>query len=185
MLELGASTLGRRVEGLSGQRVERCTQCGKCTAGCPLSPDMDIQPNQIMRMVQLGVEERLLRSRSIWLCASCETCAARCPMGLSTAEVADALRQLALDGGMADTSTGIPQFHRSFLESVARHGRAHELGLVGVYKLRTRRLLDDMSLGVRMLLEGKLSPTPHRIVGRAEVARILGLGRGQEVDGDG
>ncbi len=41
-----------------------------------------------------------------------------------------------------------------------------------------------MSLGVRMLLEGKLSPTPHRILGRAEVARILRAQASQEGDAD-
>ncbi len=185
MLETVDPTLSREVRRLSDQQVERCNQCGKCTAGCPMSPDMDIQPNQIMRAVQLGATDRVLRSRAIWLCASCEMCAARCPMELSVAEVTDALRQMALERGVADTSTGVPQFHKGLLESVARHGRAHEIETVGAFKMRTRRFTEDVPLGVRMFTQGKLPLLPHRTPGRGRIAEILKakLGRKGEADG--
>jgi len=37
----------------SGERVDWCYQCGKCTAGCPVAFAMDIEPSRIMRLVQL------------------------------------------------------------------------------------------------------------------------------------
>ena len=64
-----------------GVDVSRCYQCGKCTAGCVLAPDMDIAPSFLMRLLQTGTEKadaRVLGSTAIWLCLSCENCVARC-----------------------------------------------------------------------------------------------------------
>ncbi len=39
----------------------------------------------------------MLGSRAIWLCASCEACTTRCPMGIDMAAVMDALRMMAVE----------------------------------------------------------------------------------------
>ena len=57
---------------------------------------MDILPNQIIRYAQLGFKDELMRSKSIWICASCFTCNARCPKGINIAEVIEAIRQILL-----------------------------------------------------------------------------------------
>jgi heterodisulfide reductase subunit C len=57
---------------------------------------MDILPNQIIRFAQLGLKDELLKSKSIWTCASCMTCNARCPKGINIAEVIEAIRQILL-----------------------------------------------------------------------------------------
>jgi heterodisulfide reductase subunit C len=85
-----------KIEELSGQNLLACYQCGKCSAGCPAVSQMDILPNQIIRYAQLGLEDELLKSKSIWICASCFTCNARCPKGINIAEVIEALRQILL-----------------------------------------------------------------------------------------
>ncbi len=85
-----------KVEELSGQNLLACYQCGKCSAGCPAVSEMDILPNQIIRYAQLGFKNELLRSKSIWVCASCFTCNSRCPKGINIAEVIEAIRQILL-----------------------------------------------------------------------------------------
>jgi heterodisulfide reductase subunit C len=85
-----------KVEELSGQNLLACYQCGKCSAGCPAVSQMDILPNQIIRFAQLGFKDELLKSKSIWICASCFTCNARCPKGINIAEVIEAIRQILL-----------------------------------------------------------------------------------------
>lgn len=85
-----------KVEELSGQDLLTCYQCGKCSAGCPAVSKMDILPNQIVRMAQLGMKDELLHSQSIWSCASCMTCNVRCPKGINIAEVIEAVRQILL-----------------------------------------------------------------------------------------
>jgi len=86
----------RKVAELSGQNLNLCYQCGKCSAGCPMSFAMDLLPNQVMRLVQLGLEEDIAASRTIWLCASCLTCTVRCPKGVDISRVMEALRLIIL-----------------------------------------------------------------------------------------
>ncbi len=85
-----------KVQEISGQNLLACYQCGKCSAGCPAVGQMDILPNQIIRLAQLGLKDRLLQSRAIWICESCMTCNTRCPKGIDIAEVIETLRQLLL-----------------------------------------------------------------------------------------
>jgi heterodisulfide reductase subunit C len=86
----------KKIEELSGQNLLSCYQCGKCSAGCPMVSAMDILPNQAIRLVQLGLQEDVLKSETIWLCASCVTCGARCPRGVDLSRIMEALRQLKL-----------------------------------------------------------------------------------------
>jgi len=86
----------KKVAEISGQDINLCYQCGKCSAGCPMSFAMDLLPNQIMRLVQLGLQEEIGNSKTIWLCASCLTCTARCPKGVDISRVMEALRLLTL-----------------------------------------------------------------------------------------
>jgi heterodisulfide reductase subunit C len=85
----------KKVEELSGENVRKCYQCGKCSAGCPIADQMDLLPSQAIRMVQTG-DTSVLDSKTIWLCASCFTCAVRCPQGIDLAKVMEALRLLSL-----------------------------------------------------------------------------------------
>jgi heterodisulfide reductase subunit C len=85
----------KKIEELSGEVITRCDQCGVCSGSCPMIGEMDMPPSQLMRMVQLGDQE-VLKSKTMWLCASCFTCTVRCPRGLDLSKVAEALRQLKL-----------------------------------------------------------------------------------------
>ena len=88
------------IEEISGQNLLACNQCGKCSAGCPVVEAMDILPSQVIRMAQLGMEE-VLKSNTIWICASCLTCVTRCPKGVDLPRLMEALRQIALRQGAA------------------------------------------------------------------------------------
>jgi len=57
---------------------------------------MDLLPNQVMRLVQLGLDEDIASCKTIWLCASCLACTVRCPKGVDIARVMEALRLLSL-----------------------------------------------------------------------------------------
>ena len=93
----------REIEEISGQNLLACNQCGKCSAGCPVVSAMDLLPSQVIRLAQLGLEEVLLPSTggetTIWLCASCLTCATRCPKGVDVPRLMEAIRQIALRRG--------------------------------------------------------------------------------------
>ena len=57
---------------------------------------MDLLPNPIMCLIQLGLEEDIANSDTIWFCASCLTCTVRCPRGVDVSRVMEALRLLTL-----------------------------------------------------------------------------------------
>ena len=99
-VSLSRNNAGRRfvarIELLADQNLMACYQCGKCSAGCPMAAWMDILPNQIIHLAQLGQEQRLLNSKAIWLCVSCMTCNTRCPKGVRIAETIEAMRQIKL-----------------------------------------------------------------------------------------
>ena len=100
--------------------ASECYQCGKCTAGCPVAYEMDIPPHQMMRAVQLGMRDAALSSRSIWVCAACDTCSARCPQDADPAGVMDALRRISFAEGVKSPEPEVPLFHRLFLGTVQR-----------------------------------------------------------------
>ncbi len=86
----------KKVAEISGQDLLACNQCGKCSAGCPMSFVMDFLPNQIMRLVQLGLEGEAVSSKTAWICAVCLTCSVRCPRGVDLSRIMEALRLLTL-----------------------------------------------------------------------------------------
>ena len=97
--EISAETLYsdfvKKVEEISEQRLLSCYQCGKCSAGCPMCFAMDLLPNQIIRLAQLGQEDDIAKANTIWMCASCITCSVRCPRGVDLARVMEALRLIS------------------------------------------------------------------------------------------
>ena len=87
--------LAAEVEELSGENLFACYQCGTCSAGCPFIDDMDLGPDEVIRYVVLDRKE-VLNSNAIWMCASCYTCAERCPRDLNITKIMEALRQIIL-----------------------------------------------------------------------------------------
>ena len=89
------------VEEYSGEKVASCIQCGKCSAGCPMVEAMDLLPHQVMRLAQLGMREQVLDSKTLWVCASCFNCGARCQRDLDLSKVMEGFRvmQLRQKGG--------------------------------------------------------------------------------------
>ncbi|MDD2695472.1 MAG: 4Fe-4S dicluster domain-containing protein [Anaerolineales bacterium] len=98
----------QEIEKTSGQSLLACNQCGKCSAGCPVAFSMDILPNQVIRLAQLGIVD-VLDSQTIWTCAACLTCVSRCPKGIDLPRVMEAMRliRMQLSGNQIE-ATQIP-----------------------------------------------------------------------------
>lgn len=145
------------VKHLSDEDVSRCYQCGKCTAGCPVAIDMDLSPNQVMRLVQINGRDKVLSSSTIWLCLSCETCTTRCPEDIDIAKVMDTLRRVSVKEGYSSAQRTITSFNRIFLDSIRRHGRLNELEFSAIYSLASLQLFKNLSLAFNLLRKGKLA----------------------------
>ena len=76
--------------------IESCFNCGNCTAVCPLSSGEDNFPRRMIRYGQLGMKEKLLGSKELWLCYSCGECAATCPRQADPGEFMAAARRYAI-----------------------------------------------------------------------------------------
>jgi heterodisulfide reductase subunit C len=165
--------LKNEMRSLSGEDVSRCVQCGKCTAGCPIAPDMDVMPNQVIRYLQLNEGEKALGASSIWVCASCTTCSVRCPEGIDVARVMNQSRKLCVERGYKPKEGRVPLFNRLFVDSIKRSGRVHELGLMMRYNAFTMNPFKDIGLLPRILQKGKLSLLPRRIAGLEGIKRLF------------
>ncbi len=162
----------KRVEEASGQQISKCYQCGNCSASCNYTYVYDYPVNQIMRLIQLGQKEIVLKSRSIWLCASCQACTTRCPCNIEVSHVMESLRIMSREEKMVSLKD-IQLFYDEFLRSVKTFGRVFETGLLPVFNMKAKRPFGDMDLAPLVLKKGKLHLLPSRIKGRKEVAGIF------------
>jgi heterodisulfide reductase subunit C len=131
------------------------------------------RPSEIMRQLHLGAGNELLESDLVWMCASCETCSARCPMGIDVAAVIDALRRLALERGASKQKGNVPLFNRYFLKTVETFGRSYEIGMITAYKIGTGKFMNDTEKFPTMLKKGKIALLPPRGGDRKTVKRIF------------
>jgi heterodisulfide reductase subunit C len=157
----------------SGETIQACYQCQKCSAGCPVAYAMDILPNQILRHIQYDHREKVLSSRTIWICASCYTCSVRCPNNIDIAKIMDTLRSIALHSGIKPGEKDIPVFHSVFLDTIKSKGRIHELSLILQFKIKTRDFLKDAGLGWKMYRKGKIKLLPSKFGGGKEIQEIF------------
>lgn len=149
----------------SGENVNLCFQCKKCTSGCPMNYTMDYMPHQLIHAIRLGLEESVLNSKTMWMCAACETCTTRCPQDVDIAKIMDTTKIIALRRGITPIKT-VPAFYKSAIHSIKLFGRLYELGLIMELKLRTLQFFKDMKLGIRMFFKRKIRLFPSLSISR-------------------
>jgi heterodisulfide reductase subunit B len=161
--------LAQQIKERSGENVFLCYQCKKCTSGCPVAAYFDLTPHQILRACQFGQSELVLNSRTISICAACETCSTRCPQGIDIARIMDVLEIMAAEQGIKSKAPTVPMFYKSANRSIDWFGRMWELGLMAELYLREffSGALDfgqlfkyDLPLAIKMLRKGKLKILP-------------------------
>jgi len=173
------SEFSRKIKAESESNLARCYQCYTCSNACPVAYAMDYYPHQLIHMVLLGLKEKVLQSKTIWVCVSCETCATRCPNEIDIVRLMDVLRKESLREGFKSPVNEIPQFHKIFVEEIQKKGRIHELGLVLRYKLKIgdffslRKIRQDVSLGLKMFIKGKLKLFSPKIRGQKEIKGLV------------
>jgi heterodisulfide reductase subunit C len=121
---------------------------------------MDYAPAQLIHAIRLGMDDVVLNSKTMWLCAACETCTTRCPQDVDISKVMDAVKVLAVKKGVRPRVQDVRSFHKAVLANLRKFGRMYEIGLIMSLKLRTRQFFKDMGLGMQMFRKGKLKVVP-------------------------
>jgi len=73
--------------------IEKCFNCGNCTAICPLTSTEHPFPRDMIRMIQLGLGEKMKESVDPWLCYYCGDCSLTCPKEAEPGETMMATRR--------------------------------------------------------------------------------------------
>lgn len=83
-----------------GEKLVRCFSCGTCTASCPIRwVNEKYNPRRIIKMVEMGMEKRVLSNPFIWFCSACDLCYRYCPQGVKISDLMKAIRNIATREG--------------------------------------------------------------------------------------
>ena len=159
-----------------GERIRKCIQCGTCTGSCPVSYAMDLSPRELIARFRAGDIETILRSRTIWICASCYACTVRCPMEIRITDLLYALKRVAMDKKLRPKQFPIYALSEAFAKSVKIFGRNWKVGLLTVFFLRSLRWADLITmapLGLKMLRKGRFGLLPERISRQKDLRKII------------
>ncbi|MCL1975105.1 MAG: 4Fe-4S dicluster domain-containing protein [Firmicutes bacterium] len=156
----------------AGAKLSDCYQCGKCSAGCPMAESMDLMPRQVLRYLQLGLLQEALSSQAPWICATCQTCSARCPHDVPIAEIMEAIRRQADQMGIRPLRRTY-LFSKYFLLPLKLFGRNHELTLTMFYNLTSGKLFQHFTYLPAMLKSRKLKIWPAKVKNRLAVRKIM------------
>ncbi len=89
-------TLRRDLQRFGAFDIERCFNCGNCTAVCQHSDSSASLPRRLIRYGQLGLRERLLAAKEAWLCWNCRDCSDTCPRQARPSEYLEAVRRYTI-----------------------------------------------------------------------------------------
>jgi heterodisulfide reductase subunit C len=166
----------RQVEDIpAGERIKRCIQCGTCTGSCPVSYAMDIPPRQLIALFRAGEMEAIMKSRTIWICASCYACTTRCPSGIKITDIMYALKRTAMEKDQKSNSPQVQVLANLFVDNLRSYGRLHEGTLIRKYYTRTgiTRLLGFVPLVMKMYQTKRLALFPKKIRAYQSLSRIV------------
>lgn len=158
----------------AGLELRTCIQCGTCTASCPSASAMDITPRTMWRMVQLGMVDEVLTSKTMWLCSICYQCQVRCPRGIPLTDAIAKLKQIALEREIKQYRSST-QFYHAFSAVMERYGRMRETEFMARYFLSTNPFaaLGYAGMGLTLLRRGKLHPELPQLRGEGRLSRLF------------
>jgi heterodisulfide reductase subunit C len=125
-------------------------------------------------MVQLGLEDEVLHSKTMWLCSICYQCQVRCPRGIPLTDTIAKLKQLAIQAQIKEWRESTA-FYQAFGAVMRRYGRMRELEFMARYFLSTNLLgaLGYTTMGLTLLRRGKVRPELPRLGGEGRLDRLF------------
>ena len=176
---------GREVMSVPGcEQLQNCIQCGTCSGLCPLSIYMDYTPRQVMELTRSDFKNEVLRSHTIWLCASCYACTVECPKQIRITDIMYELKQRAIHEGVYPRKFPIPVLAKEFYMMARTQGRVTENFLATIMFLKTniRAALGMWKLGLGLFLRGRFPLRYDSIKRKDELARMLQVADRVDID---
>ncbi len=157
-----------------GDRIFQCIQCGTCGGACPVSFAMDKTPRQVINLVRAGRIEEALQTESIWICASCYSCMAQCPAGISITDIMYTLKVASTELGISHRDAIGPIFARSFANQLESKGRITEVPLFLRLALHKPRLLGTNGPGIylKLLRGGRVKLRSRGVKGMDQLKKM-------------
>lgn len=155
--------------------LSACIQCGTCSGVCPLSTYMDYSPRQIIGLTRAGFKDKVLRSHTIWLCASCYACAVECPRKIRITDIMYELKQRAIQERIYPRRFPIPILAREFYRMAQSRGRVTENVLAAIMFLKSTwwSVFGMWRLGLGLIRRGRFSFLLESIKRKDELRRML------------
>ncbi len=173
-----------------GECVRWCVQCGMCSASCPNVDKMNYSPRKTIALIRAGRRYDVLTSNTMWICASCYLCTARCPREVKITELMHSLERLAARHSLYNKGVSTPAMYKAFINSIKNNGRVFEIGMMMRFYLST--LLTKsylwavltgkanplntfvmLPLALKLLSRGRMSIKPKKIKGVGQLRAIL------------
>ncbi len=167
----------------AGEKIKICQQCGTCTGSCPTSYLMDYGPREVIAAFRAGMIDHVVKSNTIWLCTSCYYCTVRCPAGIKITDLMYELKRLAIKYDLLPKDSKNPAMTKYFIDSVHKHGRNHEVELIGKFVMTKNPglALKFAGVGMKLFLSGRLPLFAKNIRGRDELNKISAYLAAEEV----
>jgi heterodisulfide reductase subunit C len=107
----------------------------------------------------------------------------RCPAGIKITDLMYELKRLAIKYDLWPRGTKNPAMTKYFIDSVQKHGRNHEVELIGKFVLLKDPMLafQFAGVGIKLFLAGRMPLFAKNIKGRDEITRIAQFVDGKEV----
>jgi heterodisulfide reductase subunit C len=159
-----------------GEKIKKCIQCGTCTGSCPVSYAMDISPRQLIALFRAGEMEAIMKSRTIWICASCYACTTRCPSGIKITDIIYALKRTAMGNKYSSPEAShVQTLANLFIQNLMAYGRLHEGTLIRKYFMKTNigKLFGLIPLGKKMYQKKRVALLPKKIKAHDSLSRII------------
>jgi len=167
---------GREVMSVPGcEQLESCIQCGTCSGVCPLSIYMDYSPRQVMELTRSDFKREVLRSTTIWLCASCYACTVECPREIRITDIMYELKQRAIKEGVYPARFPIPVLAKEFYKMSHAYGRVTENFLATIMFLKTNWVaaMGMWKLGLGLMSRGRFPLKLEAIRRKDELERMM------------
>ncbi|HJW89238.1 MAG TPA: 4Fe-4S dicluster domain-containing protein [Anaerolineales bacterium] len=159
-----------------GNPLKSCIQCGTCSATCPAVEYMDYTPRKLIAMINAGLKDQVLDSKTFWYCASCYHCTVRCPSRIDIAEAMYALKRYSIWKNRHAEGLIGPTFSETFVKTIVKSGRSYEpvLAPTYIFSYGVREFIQEAFTATNLMLKGRIPLLPPRIKRLENFRRMIG-----------